>query len=118
MKKFNIAKNILIASFLFFAQKIFAEVLYGINGVPSAENSVAYGMPMYLHDQPTFIEVLAKFIAPLAIVLLGAIVFPIVGFHWYAKRGGTKKWYVWLAFYFLFVAIAIVAGLAFRYMML
>ena len=82
-----------MASLLFFAQKAMAQ-----------EAVALYGMPV---PHPTLAEILSRFLIPpvfLSIVLSG-IVSPIIGYRWYVKHGGTKKWLKWLAYLPLFFVI-------------
>lgn len=79
-------KNIWMACLLFLAQKTWAYL-------PDPSDGTLYGVLPY--DAPdSVLEVILKLLAPLAfiLVILSGIISPIIGYRWYVRHGGTKKW--------------------------
>ena len=121
MDTFKFVKKILIAGLMFFAQKTWANTqthaLYGMpsqflpatSSAPSAPiippeiaTSTTPLIPMLDNAVPfswaDYIRHAGFGLALTVLVVMGAIILPIVGFRWYMKHGGTKKWIKWFIY--------------------
>ncbi|MCU0653572.1 MAG: hypothetical protein MUD10_04920 [Candidatus Pacebacteria bacterium] len=91
MKIFRKLKYIIIGAIVFFAQNVWAEQTVPLYGAP-IDRGVHYRLPSA--------QVLATQIVPLlfVLILLSGIISPILGYRWYIKHGGTKKWLRYVAY--------------------
>ena len=89
--------------FLLSAQKIGAQTPPSSGVYPV----VPYGVQPLPPDPFKFS--LYQIVLPIAglIIVLSGVISPIIGYLWYIKHGGTKKWLKWLAC--LPLAVAIIA---------
>jgi hypothetical protein len=84
MKILRIAKSILLTALLFVAQKAFA----------------AEGAPEYSEPVLGLWSVAGSwlFLFGILTLFLSGAISPIIGYRWYIKHGGAKKWLKWLAY--------------------
>ncbi|MCU0653573.1 MAG: hypothetical protein MUD10_04925 [Candidatus Pacebacteria bacterium] len=93
MKIPNYLKSIFIGLAIFSADKASA-ILWDSPAPEYGMPVTKYGVPVPTPDPPVLIWF------PLSILLLfvSGIVSPIIGYRWYIKHGGTKKWLRYLAY--------------------
>jgi len=98
--KLDFIRKTVTAILLFAAQKTWAQTPQLKYGVPSDAGFPVIDINQDYYYRPSFTETLIRFLLPLTFILivLSGIISPVIGYIWYIKHGGTKKWIGWLAF--------------------
>jgi hypothetical protein len=104
MKILQIFKNIVISCLLLSAQRIGAQAPSSNRVYPI----VPYGVQPIPPIPPDPVKFLFyQTMIPIAglIIILSAVLSPIIGYRWYIKHGGSKKWLKWFTYLPLVVVI-------------
>jgi len=107
---FKAGKKLLVMALLLFTEKIWA----ADPKIMSTPGAVAYGPMRTVPQDTSFADVVNRLAVPVfavSLLLIGGIVSPIIGFRWYIKHGGTKKWIGYLAYAPLCMAIAWISAI-------